>query len=379
MKANTIAFLTTSHLPFDDRIYYHMAKSLSKFYSLVIVATTQNIRESFENIEVVADDKSNSSKRDKIEYLLTALKDYNPQIIICSEPLTIIAAKKYIRAIDKRIKIIYDVTEWYPSKKNLDGKSIPIKYFIFFKLLIFNIFSSSFADGFIFGEYHKSLPYRFLYPFKKWVTISYYPDLNYINFKKATANLKSICLGFTGKINNEKGIKNVVEVAKCIKGKKPECEVKLKIVGWFANKKDEISFTQLRNETANIDIELIGKQDFMKFSEKLQDIDVFFDLRKIDFENNRCLPIKLFYYMACGRPVIYSDLEAIRREVDVSQFGYLVEPDDADIISDYVIHYMDCPEIFLRHGYRAREMAESTYNWHKIEPIFLNYIKLYQI
>ena len=158
MKERTIAFLTTSHLPFDDRIYYSMAISLSKSYNIVIVATTQNIREISGNINVCAEDKADFSKTEKIDFFLNQLKAYRPGVIICSEPLPIIAAYKYKRKEAEKVSILYDITEWYPSKKQLIHESFPAKIYVFFKLLFFNLFASCFVDGFIFGERYKSLP-----------------------------------------------------------------------------------------------------------------------------------------------------------------------------------------------------------------------------
>jgi glycosyltransferase involved in cell wall biosynthesis len=175
-------------------------------------------------------------------------------------------------------------------------------------------------------------------------------------------------------ISTEKGIKNVMAVAQAIKNKQPGLTVKLKIIGWFNNKNDENEFYLLSNSLNNIEIEMIGRQNFEVFSEKLMDIDVFFDLRKIDIENTHCLPIKLFYYAAYGRPVIYSNLKAIRRVVQVEEFGYLVNPLDTNLISDYVINYISQPVMYYKHCEKARSLAETKYNWKLIEPAFINFI-----
>ena len=195
---------------------------------------------------------------------------------------------------------------------------------------------------------------------------------------EASLNPKHVCLGYTGKISLEKGIKNVWEVAKTIKLKRPELEVKVKVIGWFGDEKEEKIFNQLISTNNGISVELLGRQDFITFSETLKDIDIFLDLRKIDLENSRCLPIKLYYYIACGRPVIYSNLKAIRKEIEVNQFGYLVKPNNADLISNYILNYIDHSDIFLKHSHRARELALNNYNWRAIEPAFLNYIQKFQ-
>lgn len=378
MISNRIAFLTSSHSPFDDRIFYHLAKSLSKFNKINIISSTINISKLIDNIIITGFDGNKFPKSKKVEFFYNFLIEFKPSVIISSEPLPIIAAYKYKKKCKERIRIIYDITEWYPSKKNIEGICFPKNIIIFLKLLFSNIFISSLCNGFIFGEYYKSIPYRLLFPFKKWEIITYFPSLDYIKFKKARLKKQSICLGYSGRISTEKGINNIIEVAKAIKLKEPELAIKIKIIGWFNNIKDKDEFFMLCRKAHNIQIEILDRQNFEIFSERLQDIDIFLDLRKAGFENQRCLPIKLFYYAGCGRPVIYTNLKSIRREVNVSQFGYLVNPMNKDIISNYIIKYIHNPFLYYRHCVKARKLSEEKYNWQNIEPSLCRFIKKFQ-
>lgn len=378
MEIKTIVFLTSSHSPFDDRIFYHQAKSLSKKYRVVIISNAENINLTVDNITILSDNSYTTSKKKKIAFFQQSLAQFKPEIVICSEPLPILAALKYKRKLQKKVKIIYDITEWYPSKKNLEGLPFIKKIFTFFKLLYLNIYVSLRCDGFIFGEYFKSLPFRFLFPYKKWVIVSYFPDLNYINCQESKLVTGKICLGYTGKISVEKGIENFFAVATSLKRKRPDIAVKLKIIGWCSRIKDKELFEKLCREIKDIEVELLEKQDFEKFSDQLLDIDILFDLRELDFENNHCLAIKVFYYAACGKPVIYSDIKAIRREIDVNKFGYFVDPVDSEIISDYVINYIENPELYINHSLTARQLAETTYNWENIEPQFVDFVNKFQ-
>jgi len=378
MGISTVAFLTSSHSPFDDRIFYHQAKSLAKKFKVVIISSTENITETFDNISVLSDNSCGSDKKKKIEFFKQALNQFNPELIICSEPMPIIAALSYKKAVQQKVKIIYDVTEWYPSKKNLEALSAFQKISVFIKLLLTNMYASARCDGFIFGEYYKSLPYRFLFGFKDWEMVSYYPDLKYINYQESTLNAGKICLGYTGKISVEKGIRNFFDVATTLKRKRPEVAVKLKIIGWCLNETEKNIFEKLCREAENIEIEILGKQNFETFSDQLHDVDILCDLRKLDFENNHCLAIKVFYYAACGKPVIYSRIKAIKRDIDVNKFGYFVDPTDFEMISDYIIKYIEHPDLYREHSQIARKLAEGKYNWAIIEPRFIDFISKFQ-
>lgn len=378
MGISAIAFLTSSHSPFDDRIFYHQAKSLAPKFKVVIISSTETRSEIVDNISIVCDNRHYSDKKKKIEFFKQSLIHSDPELIICSEPLPIIAALKFKNKSKKKVKIIYDVTEWYPSKKNLEGLQFHKLIFTFFKLLIVNLYASSRCNGFIFGEYYKSLPYRVLFGYKKWSFVSYYPDLKYINFQESKLSPGKICLGYTGRISKEKGIENFFAVASALKRKNPKLAVKLKIIGWCLNVKDRDVFEKLCGEAKNIEIELLGKQAFDQFSDQLQDIDILLDLRKLDFENNHCLAIKVFYYAACGKPVIYTGIKAIKREIDVNKFGYFVDPSDSEHIADCVLNYIEHPDLYRLHSREARKLAETKYNWQMIEPQFLNFITMFQ-
>jgi glycosyltransferase involved in cell wall biosynthesis len=378
METDTIVFLTSSHFSLDDRIYYHQARSLSVNYKVVIVSSADDKSGKTGNVTFASENRLTLSTKDKIRFFKESLKKVEPQIVICSEPLPIIAAVGYRRKSTKKVKIIYDVTEWYPSKKNIAGMSFFKRLFTFKKLLLYNLLAASHCDGFIFGEYYKSLPFRLVFPWKKWTIVGYYPDLSYINFQESKIEPGKICLGFTGTISREKGIENFFAVASRIKSKRPDVTVKLKIIGRCYTEDEKNRFDKLCREAKDIELEILDKQDFEVFSEKLTDIDVLFDLRKLDFENNHCLAIKVFYYAACGKPVVYSNLKAIRHDIDVSKFGYLVDPTDSEQISDCVLNYIQHPDLYQMHSREARKLAETKYNWQMIEPQFLNFITMFQ-
>jgi len=378
MGIRTVAFLTSSHSPFDDRIFYHQAQALAKRFKVVIISGTEPRSATVGQISIVSDNSYDSDKKKKIEFFKQTLAQFNPELVICSEPLPILAALKYKKTVPQKVNIIYDVTEWYPSKKNLEGLSLHKQIFTFLKLLIVNLYASLRCGGFIFGEHYKSLPYRFLFGYKKWEMVSYYPDLKYINYQESKLNSGEICLGYTGKISKEKGIRNFFAVAKALKRKSPETAVKLKIIGWCLNETEKNIFEKLCQEAENIEIEILDKQNFETFSDQLHDVDILFDLRKLDFENNHCLAIKVFYYAACGKPVIYSAIKAIKRDIDVNKFGYFVNPADSELISDRIINYIEHPDLYRRHGQVARKLAEEKYSWGIIEPQFVDFISKFQ-
>jgi len=379
MGKKKIIFITSAHLAHDDRIFYHMALSLVALgFEVQISAGSEFLETREKGVDFKCFDGNSHSKQKKVEKFQELLSEFTPDIVISSEPLPLYAASQYKKNTNNKVKVIYDITEWYPSKKNLIQYSGAGKFFFFFKLLLFNYFAASKADGFIFGERYKQVLYRMIFPFKPYEYVTYYPHLKYINYTPSKLSPGKIVLGYTGKISEEKGFKNFISTVKSLSRQRNELKIFVKIVGWFADKNDEIEAHNLLNELEpSIQFQFLGRQSFPELSNELADINVFFDLRKIDFENNHCLPIKVFYYAACGRPVVYSGLKALKKEVEVDPFGFLVDPEEHETIAAKLIKYLDEPHLYDEHCKNARKWAENNYNWERIEKGFIDFINAF--
>ena len=355
-----------------------MARSLYDHdNNVLIISSKRDLNEVANGIRLNCFAGDNLTKRDKINHFIERLSLFKPDAIICSEPLTVIAAKHYSKRRSEKIRIIYDITEWYPSKKNLRIHKHSVRWFFFVKLLIFNLWSASFADSFIFGEWYKSRPYRFLFPRKRFIFISYYPDLKYIPYSKPDLRKGKLRLCFSGKISMEKGYGNFISVIQKLIELKRDIKIEVIIIGWYETELDRMECGNLiNNVSGTISIKTIDKQDFEHFIELIKDTDIFLDLRYNDFENQHCLPIKLFYYAALGRPVIYSELKAIRKEVEIEEFGFLVKPGDNESIANIVLDYINDEDLYYQHCTNARTLAEKKYNWQRTETQFIKFLSL---
>ena len=373
-----ISFLTSGHDPFDDRIFYHMARSLCDHdNNVLIISSKYELDEVSNGIKLNCFAGDNLTKSDKINSFTERLSSFKPHAIICSEPFTLLAAKRYSKRVSGTIRIIYDITEWYPSKKNLRVHEFYLRWYFFLKLFLFNLYSASFADSFIFGEWYKSRPYRFLFPFKRFIFTSYYPDLRYIPFSKPDLRKGKLRLCYSGKISMEKGYGNFINVIQTLIKLNKDIDVEVKIIGWFEDEHDKEECGNLLSQVSrNISIKLFERQDLENFLELIKETDIFLDLRYGDFENQHCLPIKLFYYAALGRPVIFSDLRAIHKEVEIEKFGFLVNPGNYETIANIILGYLNDEDLYYQHCRNARKLAENNYNWQRIESQFLKLLSL---
>ena len=100
-----------------------------------------------------------------------------------------------------------------------------------------------------------------------------------------------------------------------------------------------------------------------------------FSLDPKTFIFNNSLPIKLFDFLASGKTIIYSDIKAIKNEIDISEFGFLVDPKDYPSIAAIIENYISHPDILKKHSEKARKAAEQKYNWESVENKLLKLIK----
>jgi len=371
-----VSFLTSGHLPYDDRIFYHMAKTLSvNGHKVEIVSSKTASLELSDGISINCFEGDNLSKKNKTGLFYERLKRFCPDIIICSEPLTILPAKRYRRINHSRVSIIYDITEWYPSTKNLATYKPFFHWIIFFKLFTFNFLASSFADAFIFGEWYKSRLYKLVFPFKPYAFVTYYPDLKYIISTKPSMIHEKLKLIYSGRISMEKGFGNFIRVVTGLADLFKDLVIDVKIIGWYESDKDKKACEPLlKTNRKNITLSFAGRLTFNDYIDQIKEADIFLDLRKQVFENHHSLPIKLFYYAALGRPVIFSDLKSIRRDVDIEKFGFLVTPDETDRIIKIISGYFQNRNLYIEHCHNALLLAKEKYNWENINLEFLKFI-----
>lgn len=368
-----ILFLTTAHNYNDDRIFYHQAKSLlEKGFEVKVCSFYSDFKGEIEGIEIESFDILKEKSGAKIKKFREICDVYQPDCVICSEPLAVIAAN-YFRK-NKKISIVYDITEWYPAMSMLENFSLLMKFVHGIKFFLIQLYAGFLSTHFIFGEATKMFPLAYFFPFKKKMILPYYPDQKFISQNIKTLEKNQICLCYTGAISEDKGIGNFFRAINIFQNRNPEILVKVLIIGSARQENDEIYFRNLLSQFSFKNIEIRKPTTFENFTKSFSDAEICFDLRAYNFENHHSLPIKLFYYMAAGKPVIYSDLKGIRKHLDTSGFGFLVNPQDSDIIADCIEKYIKNPELYGLHANNAAKQFRQHYNWEIIRESFGNFI-----
>ncbi len=362
MNKKRICLVTSGHPPFDERIFWKFGKSLVEAgFSVSIICSTQEVNNVVDGISVTGFDGSSFPKKKKIDSFFRLLMKFNPDLIICSEMLPVFAALKF-RKQYPNTKIILDISEWFPE--NVAFKFTGLKRWIkYFQLLIPYLFILQKVDHLIIGEVSKKKRYDFLASSKPKTIIGYYPILKYFNYKKPDLSKEEIILGYAGVITYERGIINLLIVCKSIAGKYSKKKFKLLLFGKFTYQNEEAEFKKRISTTDNLEVEFVNWTDYDKMSSVIERMDICFDIRMRNFIYSNSLPIKIFEYMACGKPFIYSDLKPIRDEIEYEKYGFLVNPDDETEIVNTVKAYLNNPKLADQHSMNARKLIEENKNW----------------
>ncbi|WP_175621287.1 glycosyltransferase [Chryseobacterium schmidteae] len=369
-----ILFLTTAHNYDDDRIFFHQAKELAiNGFDVKICSLTANFKGKNDGVEIESFNILNESVQTKIQKFTEVCNSFQPDCIICSEPIAVFAANKYRKT--KKVSIVYDITEWYPAMSMLQDFSFLMKFIHGIKFFLIQLYAGFLSTHFIFGEKTKKFPLAYFFPFKKKIILPYYPHERFVseNIKKLNPDETTLC--YTGAISEDKGIGNFFNAVEEVHKRNPQLNIKILIVGSARKKADEIYFSNILAKSSVKNIEIRKPTSFEEFTKAFADADICFDLRAFNFENHHSLPIKLFYYMGAGKPIIYSSLKGIRKHMNVSDFGYLVNPNDSKKIADNIEAYLKKPQLYDLHAANARKEFMQNYNWEIIKNSFVNFIK----
>lgn len=77
-------------------------------------------------------------------------------------------------------------------------------------------------------------------------------------------------------------------------------------------------------------------------------------------------PLKIYEYLACGKPVIASEIEGVRDIVGESRCGFLFNPNDVNDLKDKIVYSYNNKEFFSGIEDVGRKVVETNYSWRNI-------------
>jgi len=114
-----------------------------------------------------------------------------------------------------------------------------------------------------------------------------------------------------------------------------------------------------------------GAADHLQVADYYALIDVFVVPRTVERAASLVTPLKPFEAMAMGKPIVISDLPALREIAAPEERGLAFPPDDAVALADAVQRLFDDPELAARIGAAGREWVVNERQWSMNGPRYV--------
>jgi glycosyltransferase involved in cell wall biosynthesis len=305
-----------------------------------------------------------------IPFIINVLNKYD--IICCGGGATsyvIGLAKPFIRG-----KIVYDIHSNIVAESQLFRKHLfdPIGNFIIFQIRIIDYIARKNADYFItcsepLVDYYvsKGITGNKIKIIRNGVNINF--------FKPSRKKIKNefFTVTYAGGFQPWQGIDTLIDAIKCL----DISDIKFKIIGFTTNDR------KLKNnieKTLADRVKLYNQLPRDELIQHLQNSDVLIIPRKfIPPEKAKIFgwsPTKFAEYLAVGRPIIATDLDASSAFLDKYGCGFVCEA-TANSIADTILKAKETPtETLSEMGTKARELAEEEFNIDLISKAFFNFL-----
>ena len=77
-------------------------------------------------------------------------------------------------------------------------------------------------------------------------------------------------------------------------------------------------------------------------------------------------PLKLYEYMACGKPVVASNISGVSDVIEASGGGISVLPENLDALADGILKLLENPDLRLKMGSKGLSYVTENYSWYSV-------------
>jgi len=168
---------------------------------------------------------------------------------------------------------------------------------------------------------------------------------------------------FVGNLAPWQGIEYLVKAAPSILSRFPKC--RFLIVG------DGV----MKNELLNLSRDL-GVEDMFIFTGVVpyDRVPIYINASDVCaapfiFARNAKIglsPLKLYEYMACGKPVVASNISGVSDALEASMGGIPVLPENPDALSEAVLKLLENPELRSKLGLKGLSYVTENYSWYSV-------------
>jgi glycosyltransferase involved in cell wall biosynthesis len=168
-------------------------------------------------------------------------------------------------------------------------------------------------------------------------------------------------VGFVGSFAPWQGLEILIEAAKRVK-EQGYAQIKHILVG--DGEQEPLLRQKVREYKLEQEIKFTGRVTYEQVVYYINACDIA--IAPFTKERNSIIgvsPLKVYEYLACGRPVIASRLDGIKEVIEEGKCGYLFEPGDAEELAKRIIQSYQERDALQEMGLRGRRLVENKYSW----------------
>ncbi|ACB86091.1 glycosyltransferase family 4 protein [Natranaerobius thermophilus] len=175
-----------------------------------------------------------------------------------------------------------------------------------------------------------------------------------------------INIGFAGQLKSNYGLEYLIEAFKIAKRK--DNRLKLHFYGDGSYKKELQEMAQQVN-----DIIFHGVVPYEKMEEVYSFLDIL--IYTTDYWHKFQSPIKLYEYLATGKPVIAAQTPHTNKLIDNEKNGYLFDIGDYEMLADKILKVLSEPQEAMKKASKAKKEIKENHSWESRVETLLNELK----
>jgi glycosyltransferase involved in cell wall biosynthesis len=379
-KSVTCCLFTSSHAAYDDRIFHKEALSLQKAgYRVVVIVRGQNVPAESNGVSLVGYRLPSFPRRLGLGRLICLIAlvrlgfRADADVYHCHTPDLLLSAvliqlaQRVLRR--KRVFIIHEIRDFYLHEAYLDRNLTRRQRFGLALRECWDRFLERRCDHIVGVEETKvARPLSYGIPRDRVTVVENYvqPEVFVARPKRFDPN--RFVVAYEGGLSNYRGIDKLAEACVTLAAR---CGVRVTLLlagRWNSSDEAKRFEDYCAQNRDSLDLRSLGWIPHVEIPRMLTEADVcctvFFSKRYERVLSGKAGPIKLYEYMACGKPIIASDLPALRYVVEKARCGVLVDrAGGAQAIADALEHYYRNPGSLAEHGANGRRAVEQWFHW----------------
>lgn len=200
----------------------------------------------------------------------------------------------------------------------------------------------------------------------------FYPFSSNFLYENYDIGKQNLIIGFVGTLFKWQGVDILIRaIPDIINNFK---EVKFVIVG--EGKEYRTLLKLLENLKINEYVVLAGKVPYEKIPWYINNFDIC--VAPFTRERNArtgLSPLKIYEYLACGKPVVTSKIPGLNELINSSFCGFLVEPDCPRELAQAIGELLSHPSLRKEMGENGRRLVEKKYSWKTTAAEALNFVR----